>query len=223
MHKNHQKLESKEAILKYWKKVVKSHSPAIRSWIKKENLYLQKNIKKDSIVLDVGCGIGRNIKAIANIAKKIIGIDNNKRLFKEIKKSLSKFKNVKVFLEEAQRLHFKNNTFDYAICMGNTFGDFGEDKLKILKEMQRVTKKGGRIIISVYSEKALPIRLKEYKKAGMKLEKTSKDGTVVTEEGIITEQFSKRKLQKIFNKAGLNIKIIKLSSISYLCEAIKKG
>jgi len=222
MYKNYTKLESKEAILKYWKKVLKSNSLLIRNWLKKENLYLQKKIKKGSIVLDVGCGLGRNIEIMTNIAKEIIGIDNNKRLFKEIKKRLSRFKNVKVFLEEAQKIHFKNNTFNYTICMGNTFGDFGEDKLKILKEMKRVTKKGGRIIVSVYSKKALPIKLKEYKKAGMKLKKIGRDGTIITKEGIVTEQFSKSKLKNIFLKVGLNTKIIKLTPISYLCEAIKE-
>ena len=105
--------------------------------------------------------------------------------------------------------------------MGNTFGDFGKDKFKILKEMKRVTKKGGKIIISVYSEKALPVRLKEYKRVGVEI-KTIKDGLIITIEGIVTEQFSKRELKIIFNKVGLKPLITKLSSISYLCEATKE-
>ena len=66
------KKKAKEAILKYWKKIEKSNLPSIKVWLEKENKHLKRIIKKDSVVLDIGCGLGRNIKAIANIAKKII-------------------------------------------------------------------------------------------------------------------------------------------------------
>lgn len=208
-----------KSILEYWQDYIKNANPLIKDWLEKENLYLRKSIKKDAIVLDVGCGFGRSIKAIVNIAKKIIGIDNDKGLFEEIKENLSKFKNVEVFLEDARKMHFPDNMFDYTICMGNTFGDFGNDKLKVLKEMKRVTKKGGKIIISVYSENALEIRIKEYKRIGIKIKKIQ-DGIVYSENGLILEQFNKEKLKKIFDLIGLDVKIIKLNSISYLCEAI---
>ena len=61
-----------KSILEYWQDYIKNAHPLIKDWLERENLYLRKNIKKDSIVLDVGCGFGRNIKAILNIAKKII-------------------------------------------------------------------------------------------------------------------------------------------------------
>jgi ubiquinone/menaquinone biosynthesis C-methylase UbiE len=94
-------------------------------------------------------------------------------------------------------MHFEDNIFDYVLCLGNTFGNFGKNKYKILREMKRVTKNNGKIILSVYSEKALPERIKGYKKVGVKI-------------------------KKIFKKAGLNAKIIELNPISYICEAIKR-
>lgn len=218
MYLNMNKMTQK-SILEYWQDYIKKCQPLIKDWLEKENLYLRKNTKEDSIVLDVGCGFGRNIKAIVNLAKKIVGIDNNQNLFEEIKEKLSKFKNVEVFLENARKMHFGNNIFDYTICMGNTFGTFGKDKLKILKEMKRVTKKGGKIIISVYSENALDMRIEEYKRIGIKIKKIQ-DGTIYSENGLILEQFNKEKLKKIFDSVELEVKIIKLNSISYLCESI---
>jgi len=212
---------NKKTILKYWQDCIKTTNPLIRDWLTKENLYLQKNIKKDSIVLDVGCGFGRNIKAIIRIAQKITGIDNNKKLFNKIKEKLSKFKNVEVFLEDAKKMHFSDNVFDYTICMGNTFGDFRKDKVGILKEMKRVTKKEGKIIISVYSENALNTRIEEYEKVGVKIKKI-RDGAVYTEDGLIFEQFTKPQLEKLFNSTNLKVKILKLNNISYICEAIKE-
>ncbi len=207
---------------RWWKQAIENSSPRYREWIKKEEIWLRENIKKNSLVLDVGCGFGKDIKLLINIAKNISGIDYDREAIKEARKNLSQFRNVKIFLENAENMHFENNTFDYVICMGNTFGNFGKNKLKILKEMKRVAKRKGKIIIGVYSEKALPTRIDVYKKTKVKIKKMSKDGTVTTTEGLISEQFSKEKLKNIFKKAGLNVRIINLNSISYICEAVKK-
>lgn len=210
-----------KSILEYWENYIKNSDPLIKDWIRKENNYLKENVKKGAIVLDVGCGFGRNIEAIVNIAEKIVGIDNNKPFCEKIVKKLSKFKNVKFFCEDAEKMHFLNGAFDYVICMGNTFGDFAKNKLKILKEMKRVAKKDGKIIISVYSEKALDTREKEYKRIGIKIRKID-NGTIYTDNHLVLEQFDEEKLQKIFNLAKLKVKIIKLNPISYICTAMVK-
>jgi 2-polyprenyl-6-hydroxyphenyl methylase/3-demethylubiquinone-9 3-methyltransferase len=211
-----------KSLADWWKKYLKVCPPLINDWVQKETLWLQKNIKRGSIVLDVGCGWGRDLKAIAKIVKKGIGIDNDSEIIKEAKGNLSKFKNIELFVENAKKTHFNDNTFDYVLCLGNTFGNFGRDKYKILKEMKRVAKNNGEIILSVYSEKALSERIKGYKKLVLKIKKITKEGTVYTKEGFILEQFSKRKIKEIFKKAGLNAKIIELNPISYICEATKR-
>jgi 2-polyprenyl-6-hydroxyphenyl methylase/3-demethylubiquinone-9 3-methyltransferase len=211
-----------KSLADWWKKYLKVCPPLISDWVQKETLWLQKNIKRGSIVLDMGCGWGRDLKAIAKIVKKGIGIDNDSEIIKEAKGNLSKFKNIELFVENAKKTHFNDNTFDYVLCLGNTFGNFGKDKYKILREMKRVAKKNGKIIISVYSEKALPVRMEGYRKVVLQIKKIIKEGTVYTKEGFILEQFSKRKIRKIFSKVGLNAKIIELNPISYICEATKR-
>ena len=213
--------EKEKGVAFWWKKFSKMFPFLISDWIKREAIYLQKNIKKRSLVFDVGCGWGKDLKAIAKIVKKGIGIDNNPEIVKTARRDLAKFKNIEVFCEDAKKMRFDNNVFDYVLCLGNTFGNFGRDKYKILREMKRVTKNNGKIIISVYSEKALLERIKGYEKIRLKIKKITKEGTVYAEKGVISEQFSKRKIKEIFKKAGLNAKIIELNSISYICEAIK--
>jgi 2-polyprenyl-6-hydroxyphenyl methylase/3-demethylubiquinone-9 3-methyltransferase len=206
----------------YFKIWLKQASPEIKEWFQKEIEYLKKNIRPNSKILDVGCGFGRHIKILAPFSKEVVGIDNNKNILRKAKQELSKFKNVKLFLLNADKLSFDDNLFDYVICMTNTFGNFPKIKLDALKEMKRVCKKDGKIIISVYSEskKLLEIRKKDYKKIGLHITKI-KNGIIFTEEGLISEQFSKLQLKKLFNSVNLKAEIIKLTPISYLCELSK--
>jgi len=205
----------------YLKKWLKRGTPLLQDWLKKENNYLKKCIKGNPVILDVGCGFGRNIKELINNDRKLVGIDYDKSVLKVAKKELALYKNVILFLEKAEKLHFKNNTFDYIICMGNTFGDMTSTKTKVLNEMKRVAKKGGKIIISVFSEDALKERVENLKRAGFKIIKI-KNSDIFTKEGLITEQFSKENLKNIFKKAKLSVKITELNPISYICEAVKK-
>lgn len=213
--------EKKFIVRPYLEKWLKKGAPLLQDWLKKENNYLKKCIKGNSAILDVGCGFGRNIKGLINKDRELVGIDCDKSVLEVAKKELAPYKKVTLFLEKAEKLHFKDNTFDYVICMGNTFGDMLSAKTEILSEMKRVVKKGGKIIISVFSENALKERVENLKRAGFKIIKI-KNSNIYTEEGLITEQFTKEKLKNIFKKAGLNDKVAELNPISYICEAVKK-
>ena len=194
--------------------------PKIKDWFKKEIAYLKKNIKPNSKILDIGCGFGRHIEVIADFSKEVIGIDNNFDMIRKAKDRLSNFKNVKLFVQDAQNLDFDDDYFDYVICLTNTFGDFPDIKEDVLKEMKRVCKKDGKIIISVYNDKALEIRKKDYEKVGLHITK-NKDNVIYTEEGLISEQFSKPQLKRLFDKLELKSKILELNAISFLCELQK--
>src|SRR3989344_8222819 len=181
----------------------------VKEWLEKEIKYLKENIKPNSKVLDIGCGFGRHIEIIADFSKEVIGIDDNPNMIKKAKDRLSNFKNVKLFLQNAQKLDFEDDYFDYVICLTNTFGDFPELKEKALKEMKRVCKKDGKIIISVYNDKALEIRKKDYGKVGLHITEI-KNNIIYTKEGLISEQFSKPQLKELFDKLKLKSKILEV-------------
>ena len=204
----------------YFEIWLKQASPEIKKWFQEEIDYLKKNIKLDSKILDVGCGFGRHIKVLAPFSEEVIGIDNNEDMLNKAKQNLSNFKNIKLFLQDAQKLEFDDGSFDYIICMTNTFWTFLNKKRKILREMKRVLEQNGKIIISVYSEKATNVRIKNYEKVGLHIKKM-KNGKIYFKEGHITEQFSKKQLVKLSESIGLKVNIIELTPISYLCIATK--
>ncbi len=199
---------------------LKQAHPLIKDWFQKEITYLEKSITPHSKVLDIGCGFGRHIKIIAPFSREVIGVDNNEDMIQKAKETLSSFKNVKLFVQDARKLSFRNDSFDYVICMTNTFGNFINQKVEVLEEMKRVCKKSGTIIISVYNNKALEIRKIGYEKVGLHITRVE-NGIIHTKECLVTEQFSKKQLTKLFDNLELKSKIIDLNTISFLCELKK--
>lgn len=104
------------------------------------------NIKKGK-VLDVGCGYGGLIKQLAFFRKNLafVGIDISKSMLKLGREYLRKVK-AKLLFMFAEKLSFKNEEFDLVLCK-DTFHHF-QNAVKVLKEMYRVTKKGGHIYIT---------------------------------------------------------------------------
>jgi ubiquinone/menaquinone biosynthesis C-methylase UbiE len=210
-----------KSIAEWWEKFLKISSPLVSDWKEKEIDFMRKNA--GGSVLDVGCGWGDDLESLAQNINEGVGIDNNRKVIKEAKKKLNYLKNIKLLIGNAENLSFKNNSFDFVICLGNTFGNLGQDKQKALREMKRVLKKDGKVIISVYSDKAFPERIRIYKKLDkLPILKIDNEKTVYVKGGIKSEQFSKEKLRKNFSQVGLKVKIKELNLISYICIATKK-
>jgi len=205
----------------YFEKWIDQANPEIKDWFSKEINYLKGNILPNSKILDVGCGFGRHIEILAKFSAEVVGIDNDKNMFRKAKENLAERCNVNIFFQDAKKINFPDNYFDYVLCLNNTFGNFLNNKNCILKEMKRVCSLGGMIIVSVYSENSLDVRRTDYEKIGLHIERIEK-GIVYTKEGLISEQFTKEQLAEIFNKNGLKASIAKLNSISYICNAEKR-
>ena len=206
----------------YWIELLKNMPESYKKWFKEEKKYLRKTITPGTKILDVGCGDGRSIFDIISITRNVIGIDHNERAISDARKNFSRYPSVKFLNQDATNLSFPDETFDFIICMG-TFANFADKKFAVLREMRRVLKDSGKIIISVFSEDAFEERMKVYKALGARI-KEIKDGTVLFDESIgdnTSEQFNKRQLEDIFSKAEFQIKEIIKVDIAYLCKLCK--
>ena len=102
-----------------------------------------EKLEKNALVLDIGCGNGRNMiyKSV-----KIFGLDIsiNQLSQKKLKDNL--------VCANMTNLPYKNNVFDHIICIA-TFHHLPteESRLGALKEIKRVLKWEGRILLSVWS------------------------------------------------------------------------
>jgi len=203
-----------------FEKMITNHPKPIQDFLDGEIKFIKEHIKSNKIILEVGCGYGRLLEILGRRAKKAIGVDFSKRMINLAKERLASKKNVELHLMNANNLKFDDESFDYVVCLDNSFGNIPNIELDVLKEMTRVCKKRGEVIVSVFSDNAKEIQIENYKRIGLKGIKD--DGKAIhTEEGFYSRRFTKEELNKLFNKCGLKCKIIKICPINYIAYAIK--
>ena len=209
-------MKSKDNNIDLWERVLNNPPESYKSWFKDEKLFLHKYITKNSKVLEVGCGDGRSIKDILDITLNITGIDYDQKAVDDAVKNFQNYSNIKFSKAEATNLPFKDKEFDFVLCL-TTFANFADNKYKAIEEMKRTLKDNGKIIISVFSEDAFEERMKVYIKVNAKIKEIINNKKVIFEENVISEQFSKSELIKIFDKSKLKVNEIIKSGIGYIC------
>ncbi len=110
-----------------------------------EELNPQENEK----IIDLGCGTGYYLFLLSSLPVKLnlTGFDYDKEALSEAKNSLPK--NIKFLSGDLHRMPFKDNSFDKAII--SEVLEHLENDVKALKEIYRILKPGGMLVISVPS------------------------------------------------------------------------
>ena len=110
------------------------------------------SIKKQGIVLDIGCSNCRNLVPFLERGFKCVGFDFSKGMIREAKKFLSKRGlSAHLLIADVLNLPFKENVFDYVIFT-RVLHHLPTKKLRTetLKEIGKIVKKDGKILITVW-------------------------------------------------------------------------
>ncbi|MEM4255191.1 MAG: class I SAM-dependent methyltransferase [Candidatus Norongarragalinales archaeon] len=100
------------------------------------------DLSRKKKLLDVGCGAGSLLKKLP--AGEKVGLDYSRVKIREARKNVPEGQ---FFLGEAADLPFASNSFD-AVLTHSTFLHYDRDyALKALAELERVCKKGGRVLV----------------------------------------------------------------------------
>lgn len=116
----------------------------------KKKTYQLLNIASGSSVLDIGCGTGDDVLALAELVGpdgKVVGIDNSKSLIEEANQKLKQTQfPVEFRVGDVYKLDLADNTFDG--CRADRVFMHLHDRQQALSEMIRVTRPGGRIVVN---------------------------------------------------------------------------
>ncbi|MEX2595188.1 MAG: methyltransferase domain-containing protein [Anditalea sp.] len=111
------------------------------------------DIKEGNSLLDLACGQGRHLIEIAQRGNyNLFGLDRSRYLIQRAK-NISKKKRLSINFKEgdARKLPYSTDSFDFVTILGNSFGYFEttDDDIKILKEIFRVLKPDGKLLMDV--------------------------------------------------------------------------
>tara|TARA_A100001015_G_scaffold239660_1_gene273028 strand:- start:719 stop:1423 length:705 start_codon:yes stop_codon:yes gene_type:complete len=133
-----------------------------RIW--KQRLIEWMNPKKNDHLIDMATGTGDIAKVFLKRVKnqgKVTCVDPNKLMIEKGKKKLNYLNNISWHVSSAEKLPFKDNTFDiYSVSFG--VRNFSNTKMA-MNEAHRVLKRGGRFICLEFSKVENDILNKFYK------------------------------------------------------------
>lgn len=186
-------------------------------------------ISPEDKILDLCCGQGRHSLELSRRGFKFIeGLDRSHYLIQRAKKqAIKEGLDVRFRKGDARKLAYAPDTFDVVMILGNSFGYFEtiEDDLRVLKEVFRVLKPWGKLLIDVadggYLRENFQPRSWEWidrklfvcRERSLSLDEQrliSREVITNVEKGVIADQFyaerlySKESLPHILKSAGFN-------------------
>lgn len=113
--------------------------------LEKNIIYKLANPQKNEKALDLGCGTGIYTIWLSKMGLEVTGVDISTEMLSKAKEKV-RLENLKThfILADIHELPFDDNTFD--LVVSNVTLEFVEDPKKVVNEVFRVLKKGGRFV-----------------------------------------------------------------------------
>lgn len=201
--------------------------PRVKQYLEAEINHVLEKINTEDEVLELGCGYGRILPAIANKAKSVTGIDTSAESIAYGKKFLGSTPNCEMIQMNALNMLFKNNIYDIVVCIQNGISAFHVDRKALIKESIRVVKPGGIVLFSSYSEKFWDDRLEWFRlqaEAGLigeiDYEKTGA-GKIICKDGFTASTVSADQFIDLASGLNADIKVEEVNNSSIFFELVK--
>ncbi len=198
--------------------------PRVRQYLKAEIRHVLSKISPGDIVLELGCGYGRVIETICAGAMVAIGIDISGESLELGGKLLKGASNYRLFQMNAVSLEFPDHFFDVVICVQNGISVFHVNKIDLIREAVRVTRREGTVLFSSYSDKFWKDRLEwfylqsEEGLLGEIDQDATGNGVIVCKDGFRATTVGPDKFISLTSGLGIKPKIEEVDNSSIFCE-----
>lgn len=111
-------------------------------------------VPRESVVLDLGCGIGRHVAALAKLGHHVTGVDRTAAFLKRARETVGD----EVELVHQDMREFRRaRAFDLAINLFTTFGYFDDpaDDARVAKNLYESLRPGGVLIMEMMGREVL--------------------------------------------------------------------
>jgi SAM-dependent methyltransferase len=87
-------------------------SPRIKQYLDAEIQFVISNLHSSDLVLELGCGYGRVMKAVSLFVSLVVGNDVSRESLEFARSHMESCRNYDVFLVDASRMWFRSCVFD---------------------------------------------------------------------------------------------------------------
>jgi len=168
--------------------------PRVQRYLEAEIEFVLRYLQPACRVLELGCGYGRVLGRLLDRAALAFGIDTSLDSLRLARAELGD--RCRLVAMNAVALALADGAFDLVICVQNGIAAFGVDKRALIEEAVRVTRPGGTVLFSTYSEKFWDHRLEWFRIQSahrligqLDLDATG-DGVIVCQDGFRAEAVS---------------------------------
>jgi len=134
----------------------------IQRYLRAEIEFVLERVERGDRVLDLGCGYGRVMPALAERDASVVGVDTSPESL-TMAATLLPTPACRLARMSADRLGFVDGAFDLVLCIQNGISAFKVDARALVDEAVRVTSPGGRVLLSTYSPKIWAARLEWFR------------------------------------------------------------
>jgi SAM-dependent methyltransferase len=198
--------------------------PRVKQYLEAEIAHVLEKIQYRFTVLELGCGYGRVLARIAPFARFTAGIDTSFTSLLRCKETMKHMSDCALLKMNALCTGLQNNTFDMIVCVQNGISAFHVNQRKLIRESIRITKPGGLILFSSYTDAFWPERLEWFKiqaDAGLIGEidiKATHDGIIVSKDGFTARTVRPHDFQNLISDLDVDYDISIVDDSSVFCE-----
>jgi len=198
--------------------------PRVQQYLTAEIDFVLERIKPSDRVLELGCGYGRVLRRLLGKAHSVVGIDTSEESLRLARRFIGAVGSCQLYRMNALEMQFKAGEFDVVICIQNGISAFQVEPLALIKEALRVTRQGGLVLFSSYSEHFWENRLAWFKLQaehgliGEIDEAASGNGIIVCKDGFRATTVSAADFLRFTAAFNVTIKIYEVDQSSLFCE-----
>lgn len=116
----------------------------------REVAYTAANIQAGKLAADIGAGTGFVTEGLVQRRVRVIAVDQSEAMIEEMKRKFEAFDTVDYRVGESENLPIEDETVDYVFA--NMYLHHVESPLEAIREMTRVLKVGGKVVITDLDE-----------------------------------------------------------------------
>lgn len=203
-------------------------SARVAQYLEAEILFALSRVRETDQVLELGCGYGRIAHRLAPKARHVVGIDTAADSIDLARQFYSPDTNCTFECMNALAMGFDDGSFDVVLCLQNGICAFRVDPLELLREALRVTRPGGRILLSSYADAFWEHRLAWFEAqaaeglVGPIDPVESHDGVIACRDGFRSGRTTPEEFSALCARLDLSAAITEIDGSSIFCETTRQ-